>query len=239
MVNEKIKCIIIEDEAMATKLLTSYIDKMDELELVATYDSPVDFIAVQSGLDYDIIFLDIMMPEMTGMELLRTFPLHCEVIITSASPDFALDCYPLKVSDYLLKPFRLERFMDACQGAINRIRLKKQAVDKGEASPRIHMLVKVDKRLVKIKIADILYVEAAWEYAKIFTKGQTLMILTQIKSLEKELEESSFFRIHRSYLINMDHVDYIEGNMICINKTKLPVSRNYRTELLKRLNEML
>lgn len=237
MKNSSVKCVVIEDEDMATKLLVDYIEKYPELELVATFDSPVDFIVEKENLKFDLLFLDIYMPEMTGIDLIRSIPIDCEVIITSASPDFALDCYSLKVVDYLLKPYRIGRFMEAVEKATKLIRLKKFSEFKQVAPERTHMMVKVDKRLVKVKIADILYVEAAWEYAKIHTQDQCLMTLVQIKRLEQDLDNSSFFRIHRSYLINLDHVDYIEGNQVCINGNKLPVSRNYKQELMQKMNE--
>jgi DNA-binding LytR/AlgR family response regulator len=233
---KKIKCTIIEDEEPATKLLINYISEHKDLELVATFDNPIDFLKEKNNWDIDLLFLDILMPEMTGVNFLHNIPLTCEVIVTSAMPDYALECYPLKVADYLLKPFRLSRFLEATNNAIELINLKKINQEKA-SSNRTHMLLKADKRLVKVKISDIIYVEAAWEYAKVYTKDQCLMILSQIKNLERELEMSSFYRIHRSFLINLNYVSYIEGNQLCIGKTKLPISRNYRSGLLEKLNE--
>lgn len=234
MGKEKLKCIILEDEVMATNLLVDYIRKQQKLELVASFDSPVDFIAERDNLEFDLMFLDILMPEMTGIDLLKTIALDCEVIVTSASPDYALDCYPLKVADYLLKPFRLNRFINAVQRAEALIELKRNAEDnKAGIRQRTYMMVKVDKRLVKICISDILYVEAAWEYAKIFTEGRSYVVLSQIKRLEAELEACSFYRIHRSYLVNLDHIAYIEGNTLAIDNKKLPISRNYKKGLIE------
>jgi DNA-binding LytR/AlgR family response regulator len=238
MNEDKIKCVIVEDEKMATKLLVSYVGEHGGLDLVATYTNPSDFMKEKDRLEFDLLFLDVLMPKMTGVELLRHSSLSCEVIITSAMQDYALECYPLNVVDYLLKPFSLTRFREAVTHAAERIDLKRKQLEKMPVSNRTHMLLKVDKRLIKVKIADILYVEAAWEYAKIYTKDQCLVILSQIKHLEQELEASSFFRIHRSFLINLDHVSYIEGNQICIGKAKLPVSRNYKSELLRKLGEL-
>jgi DNA-binding LytR/AlgR family response regulator len=237
MNGNKIRCVIIEDEKMAVRLLKNYVSKHEDLTLVATYCSPVDYIREKDGIACDLLFLDIMMPEMTGVELLQNIPHSCEVIITSASQDYALDCYPLRVIDYLLKPFTLDRFLDAVNSAIETIYLKRN--DQIRTVPgRTNILLKVDKRLVKVKISSILYVEAAGEYSRIHTTEQRLMVLSQISNLEHELESFSFFRIHRSFLINLEHIAYIEGNQVCMGKAKLPVSRNIRMQLLEKLNSM-
>jgi DNA-binding LytR/AlgR family response regulator len=222
---------------MAVKLLTNYISRHDDLQLTATYRNPVDYIRECDRTPCDLLFLDIMMPEMTGVELLQTVSHTCEVIITSASQDYALDCYPLRVIDYLLKPFTLGRFMEAVDAAIETIRLKRNAQGLS-VTQRAHILLKVDRRLVKVKISDIRYVEAAWEYSKIYTANQSLMVLSQIKSLESELGVESFFRIHRSYLVNIEYITYVEGNQVCVGEVKLPVSRTVRAALLEKLNTM-
>jgi DNA-binding LytR/AlgR family response regulator len=237
MNGNKIRCVIIEDEKMAVKLLKSYLSEHEDLILVSTYYNPVDYIRERERIACDLLFLDIMMPGMTGVELLQNVSHSCEVIITSASQDYALDCYPLRVIDYLLKPFTLNRFLEAVNNAIETIRLKKNNLAKA-VSNRTHILLKVDKRLVKVKISDILYIEAAWEYSKIYTSEQCLIVLSQIKNLEHELEFSTFFRVHRSFLINLEHIAYVEGNQVCMGKAKLPVSRNIRTLLLEKLSEM-
>jgi DNA-binding LytR/AlgR family response regulator len=237
MNTNKIRCIIIEDEMMAVKLLTNYISRHDDLQLTTAYRNPVDYIRECDRTPCDLLFLDIMMPEMTGVGLLQTVSHTCEVIITSASQDYALDCYPLRVIDYLLKPFTFGRFTDAVDAAIETIRLKRNAQGL-PATQRAHILLKVDRRLVKVKISDIRYVEAAWEYSKIYTADQSLMVLSQIKNLESELGVESFFRIHRSYLVNIEYITYVEGNQVCVGDVKLPVSRTVRAALLERLNTM-
>lgn len=235
MNNNKIRCVILEDESLATQLLTDYISKHPDLELIATFDSPVDFIPKKDQIEFDLLFLDIFMPEMTGVELLQSFSLNCETIITTASPDHALDCYPLNVVDYLLKPIRLDRFMAATQKSVNLIRLKRNISP--EQIKRTHIIVKADKRLIKVNIDDILYIEAAWEYVKIHTVDNVHMIMTQIKKMDAELKGYSFFRIHRSYLVNLDKIDYIEGSHVAIKKAKLPISRNYKQDLLQIISD--
>ncbi|MDR1877673.1 MAG: LytTR family DNA-binding domain-containing protein [Flavobacteriaceae bacterium] len=232
----KIKCIIIEDEPMASELLVSYIKKLDTLELVASFDNPKDYIAVKENITTDLIFLDICMPEMDGINFLRMVPLDAEVIITTASQDYALKCYPLKVIDYLLKPFRYNRFVEAVNFAIEVIELKR---NKKKLNNNKFLWLKVDKKLVKVRTSDILYIEAAWEYVKVRTKKQTFMVLAQMKDFEKKLDEYNIFcRIHRSFLINMEHISYIEGNSVYIgDDISLPISRNYKSALLEKLKD--
>jgi DNA-binding LytR/AlgR family response regulator len=237
MNGNKIRCVIIEDEKIAVRLLKNYVSKHEGLTLAATYYSPVDYLREKDHVACDLLFLDIMMPKMTGVELLQSISHSCEVIITRASQDYALDCYPLRVIDYLLKPFTLDRFLDAVNNAIETIHLKRNDRNK-TASNRTCILLKADKRLVKVKISNILYVEAAGDYSRIHTTEQRLMILSQIRNLEYELEPFPFFRIHRSYLINLEHITYVEGNQVCIGIVKLPVSRSIRTQLLEKLNGM-
>ncbi|MDR2122004.1 MAG: LytTR family DNA-binding domain-containing protein [Flavobacteriaceae bacterium] len=232
----KIKCIIIEDEPMASKLLSSYIEKMDTLELVASFDNPTDYIATKENIAADLIFLDICMPEMDGISFLRMVPLYAEVIITTASQDYALKCYPLKVIDYLLKPFRYNRFVEAVNFASEVIELKRN--QKKQKNNKL-LWLKVDKKLIKVQTSDVLYIEAAWEYVKVCTKKQSFMVLAQMKDFEKKLDEYNIFcRIHRSFLINMEHISYIEGNIVYINDNiSLPISRNYKNTLFERLKD--
>lgn len=227
--------MIVEDEQHTTRLLKSYISQIDKLELLSSFTSPVDLL--NSGLldQVQIIYLDIQMPGMTGIDFLKLKPLDCEVIMITAYHDFAIEGFELNVTDYLLKPVELPRFVKATQKAIQQIQLKSSNTQPDTFSE--YITLKVDKKLIRVTVEDILYVQSDWNYLLVHTNNDKYMILSTMKSIEAELDSHDFFRIHKSFLVNMKKAKSIEGNMLeVMNGTKLPISRNFRQEVLKRFS---
>ncbi len=233
MSNPKIKCVILEDEKHTSRLMVEYVSKIDQLELVGVFLSPIEFLNFKDIEAVQIIYLDIQMPDMTGLDFLKSKSIQAEVIITTAYSEHAIEGYQLNVVDYLLKPVELSRFIQASHKAIEQINLKQKSNTKEEPD---YLILKVDKKLVKIFIKDIVYIKSDWNYIHVYTKNQKYMVLSTMKSIEDSLSHSNFIRIHKSYLINLNYFEFIEGNQIQINGTTLQVSRNHKSELIKALS---
>lgn len=231
----KYKCAIIEDEHHNQNLLQSYVSQMNKIELLGTFSSPVDFLNFDRIDEIAIIFLDIHLPGMTGIEFLKSKVTNAEVIITTAYSDYALDGYELDVVHYLLKPIELHQFIKATQKAIEQIKLKATKLE-NKKTPLKSVILKVDKKLVKVLITDIIYIKADWNYVQVYTPNAKLMVLSTMKVMEEVLP-NSFMRIHKSFLINLEHFKSLEGNTIQLtDNTQLHVSRNYKPQLLTRLS---
>jgi DNA-binding LytR/AlgR family response regulator len=230
---EKIKCVIIEDEQHTSRLMEDYVSKIKQLELMGTFISPISLLNYDKLDEIQLIYLDIQMPEMTGIDFLKSIPTNAEIILTTAYSEYALQGYELNVTDYLLKPVELGRFIAATNKAIENIKLKQLRDTKSGDDE--YIIVKVDKKHVKINIKDIVYIQSDWNYMNIYTTKEKHMVLGTLKSIEETLSAKNFVRIHKSYLINLSHVEFIEGNQVQLNGIKLQISRNYKNTLLERL----
>jgi len=239
---EVYKCIIVEDELPNIRLLESYVSNIESLELMATFVSPVDLINFKRLDEVDIIYLDIQMPVMTGIELLKTISTRAQVIMTTSYSDYAIEGFDLDVTDYLLKPIEFSRFLKASNKAIERIQLRysgKQDVVPSVVSSKSSdefVMLKVDKKLMKVVLKDIVFVQSDWNYVYVHTKTEKLVVLSTMKNIESNLNGDNFIRIHKSYLINLDYFQYLEGNQVSVNGQLLQVSRGYKADLLKRIN---
>ena len=240
---KKIRCVIVEDEAIARQILDKYLAELDDFELLASFDSPVLAQTYLRKNPVDLLFLDIEMPGLNGLSLLRSLPAPPKVIITTAYREYALEGYDLNAVDYLLKPISLDRFMKAVNKALEQSEMSQRDAP-GLAVPATapqndgldFFFVKADKKLVKVNFDDIIYIEGLKDYVIIrLTTGRVITLQT-MKSLEDRLPKGRFKRIHRSYIVAMDKIMAIEGNMIEVmekDKPKLlPIGKNYRDELL-------
>lgn len=233
--SEKIKCIIVEDEQHSARLLENYISQLEQLELLGSFVSPVELLNFKRLDEVQIIYLDIQTPGMTGVDFLKSNSINAEVIFTTAYSEYALEGYQLNVVDYLVKPVELPRFINATHKAIEQIKLKSTTPRETQKTSE-YILLKVDKKLVRTKIDDILYVQSDWNYVHVCTSEKKYMVLSTMKGIQNELASYNFVRIHKSYLMNLDHFKSIEGNLIELNDgTKLQVSRNYKQNFLDRL----
>lgn len=223
-----LQCLIVDDEPPAHKVIENYIQKIDSLVLAGNCYSAADAINKLHSETIDIMFLDIDMPDITGLDLLRSLDKSPDVILTTAYSQFALESYELGVVDYLLKPIRFERFLKS----VNRIIDKHQ---KKQSSNTDFIYVKVDGVQLKINFFDIHYIEAYGNYLKIHLSDKVIVTADVLAEFQKRLPEKMFVRIHRSYLINVNLVDKLAGNTIYLPKASLPVSHNHRDILFKAL----
>ena len=230
--SQKIKCIIVDDEPLAQQVLETYIQRIGTLELIAKCENAMEAYEVLHHEKIDVMFLDIQMPVITGVEFLRTLQNPPAVIFTTAYTDFAMEGYDLNVTDYLLKPFSFERFLNAINKATEQIVLQQQLTHEAEAS-NDYFFVKEDSKLVKINFQDIDHIECMKDYAKIFTKQRMIVTHHTMKKFEEVLPNSLFLRIHRSYIVSIPAIQSIFGNIVETPKGKLPVGANYKDELMK------
>lgn len=236
----KIRCLAVDDEELARTLLENYIERLPHLELVGQCKDPLEAIQVLQNEPVDVLFLDIQMPGLTGVEFLRTLKTRPVVIFTTAYPDYALEGYTLDVIDYLLKPFSFERFVQAVNKAGEMLRLKTGNGNTATAVPeeepvRDFILVKSEHKIHRIKYDDILYIESMREYVAYYTPNGRILSLNSLKSLEEELPADRFMRIHKSYIVSLEKIETLEGNQLHIGKEKLPIGASYREEVLARI----
>ncbi|HEY0741281.1 MAG TPA: LytTR family DNA-binding domain-containing protein [Chryseosolibacter sp.] len=223
-------CLIVEDEPLARNLLTEYVRKVSFLNLVKACSNPMEALEVLRTNTIDILFLDIQMPEITGITLLKILQKKPMVILTTAYSEYALESYELDVVDYLLKPITFDRFLKAVDKASQRITTPGvPATDKpqGESSPDF-VFVKDGTKLVKIVFDDILYVEGLKDYVTIHTKTQKVVTLQRLKALEMQLPPEKFIRIHHSYIIALKAIDVIHKGEVQIGNAMIPISDSYK-----------
>jgi two-component system, LytTR family, response regulator len=237
-----LQTLIVDDEKPAVELLLAYAAKIPELEVVATAHSAISAKAILQEKPVDLLFLDIQMPDLTGLQLLRMLKNPPAVVLTTAYSEFALESYELDVLDYLLKPIEFGRFFKAVsklvgrscpdpsgwQSAVGHKMVNSQA----EETKEDYFFVKTDHQIVKVNFADILFIESLREYVRIHTPTQRIVARLAMQRLAEELPSAKFIRIHRTYIVNIDAVQKIEGNMLHIGKETLPISKGKREEFL-------
>lgn len=222
-------CIIIEDEPAAQTLLQSYLAKCPDFRLCGTF---YDAISAQVFLDsnpIDLIFLDINLPEMSGVSFLRSLVRPPLVIFTTAYPQYAVDGFDLEVVDFLLKPFSFERFCKSVNKAREKIKTKT------EAPLPSKIAVKSDKKIYQLALDDILFVESCGDYVQVYCTQKKLMVHGTLKSWEEKLIGSQFLKIHRTIVVNLQKIEHIDGNIICIEEHKLPISEQYKDQIIERM----
>jgi len=222
-------CLIIEDEPLARNLMKDYVQKVPYLTLVEAFSNPISALEVLKSRHIDILFLDIQMPEITGISLLKTLQQKPFVILTTAYSQYALEGYELDVVDYLLKPITFERFLRAVDKVNQRVAVAaKPETENTVTDTRSFVFVKDGTKLVKIHLDDILYIEGLKDYVTIHTKEKKVVTLQRLKALEDQLPLNQFIRIHHSYIIAVDAIETIFKNEIQIGKALLPISESYR-----------
>lgn len=221
----EIKCIITDDEPMARKGLRRYIEKIDFLTLIGECEDAIQLNTMLRTKQVNLIFLDIEMPEITGIELLSNMTNRPKVVIVSAYEQYALKGYEFDVTDYLLKPVSFERFLKS----VNKIHdlLEKES----NSNPDKYVFIKSNKQLKKIILKNILFVESLGNYVIIYTPETKEIIYTTLRHIGESLQSDSFLQVHRSYIVNMDHIKSIEGNILNIGNHKIPVARNFRDKI--------
>lgn len=229
----KIKCIVIDDEELARVLLTEYIEKIPNLELAGAFSSPLQALEVLQREKIDLVLLDIQMPDLTGIQFLKSLESKPVVIFTTAYPEFALEGYELDVVDYMVKPFTLERFLHGINKAIKILKGAKHEPDKINGD---FLIVYADHKIYRIELSSILYIEGLREYVSYYTSdGKRIIALESLKKLEEILPKDKFIRTHRSYIVPINLIKVIEGNNVLINGKFIPIGVSYREEVLKRV----
>lgn len=226
------RCLIVDDEPLAREGLEQYVRKMPGLELTGSCQSAIDAIAFLQKEKPDLLFLDIQMPEMTGLELMKALQQPPKVIFTTAYREFAVDGFDLNAVDYLVKPISFERFARAVQKVQQNLESNPTETHKKVED---HIFIKSDGQIIKIPISEIIYAESAKDYVFIYTVAKRYMALLPLKQLEENLPASQFIRIHRSFLVATASVDRLEGNYLYIGKTKLPISRSLHDEIYQKV----
>jgi DNA-binding LytR/AlgR family response regulator len=233
---KKLRCIIIDDEPVARKILREFTEKIPYLELLGQFENAMQAGAFLQNNEVDLLFVDIEMPKLSGIEFLQEIGIRPLVILTTAFPQYALAGYELDIIDYLLKPFAFSRFQKAVQKAWD-FRQMKEAVSPGGANTFI--FVRSERRIEKLELKDILYVESLGNYAGIYTETKKIMAYLTLKSLESQLPPSEFIKVHQSYLVNFSRITAIEGNELRLGQKVLPIGRNYKDPVMAVIQQRL
>ncbi len=232
-----INAIIVDDEPLAQDVLEQHLGKIPEVNLIAKCDNAIEAREILNANEIDLVYLDIQMPQLSGIEFVKTLTNPPAIIFTTAFDNYAVEGFELNAVDYLLKPISLERFLKATNKAIESIEKqhRSQATEL-DAAEDDFIFVKADKKLVKINYSDVLYIEGLKDYVIIKRDEKRVITLQTMKSLEAKLPSSIFLRIHRSYIVNLGKIEAIMGNVVEIKEKgqvkHLPVGKNYRDELL-------
>jgi two-component system, LytTR family, response regulator LytT len=224
-----ITTIAIDDEPLALLLVTGYIEKTPGLKLLGKYDNPVDAAEFLADVSVDLVFVDIQMPDLSGIEFTRLMEKGPKVIFTTAYEKYALEGYKLEIVDYLLKPFSYEEFLAAVHKAKKLIRLE-QNIPMNIESNNEFLFLKSDYKIKRINFNDILYIEGLKDYVKVYilNSPKPVLSLTTLKLLESKLPDAKFMRVHRSFIVNLEKIDTIERSRIVFGKEYIPVSDQYK-----------
>jgi DNA-binding LytR/AlgR family response regulator len=236
----KLNCLIVDDEPIAQQILENYILKIEALHLIGKCSNAFEALNVLHQTQIDILFLDIKMPSLSGLDMLKTLQNPPKVILTTAFSEFGVESYEYGITDYLLKPIPFDRFLKS----VNKILLpqnldfpQKQAEEKPTAEPTF-IFFKADKKIHKFYFADILIVEGCGNYVKIHTKNdKPLMVLEKLTEMHDKLPLKQFLRVHKSFIVNVSHIKIIEGNMLTIQDKVIPISTSFKQNLDGLINE--
>ncbi|MGN8055916.1 LytR/AlgR family response regulator transcription factor [Pedobacter sp. 22163] len=235
-----LRCLIVDDEPLAHGVITEYAKDIPFINIVGNCYRPTAALDFLNKQQVDLIFLDIRMPKLNGLDFLRTLQHKPLIIITSAYEEYALEGFDLAVCDYLLKPFRFDRFLKAINRALELYNLKKQTdgpieIEKAETKSDEQISIKADKRHILVKTEEIQYLESLGNYVKVWKNGNFILTPRTLTSFEDQLPADYFIRIHKSFMLNKKYVDYLAGNTIMLkNGQELPIGKNYKG-VIKRL----
>lgn len=233
------KCLIVDDEAHALDVLETYIDRLDDLQLVGRCTNAIEAYNLLQRESVDLLFLDIQMPKLTGIEFLKNIEQPPKVIFTTAYRDYALEGYELNVLDYLLKPISFERFLKAVskanQKSATSSSLPVTTPEQAAEDPILYL--KADKKMIKVRLQDILWIESLKDYVMVKTEEKEVITYQKISYLDEKLPEDRFLRVHRSFIISRDKIDAFSATQVEIGQHSIPIGRNYKVEVLNELNK--
>jgi DNA-binding LytR/AlgR family response regulator len=235
----KIKCLVIDDEPLARDLMRSHIEKLENFEIVAECGDAMKALQALRNHPVDLMFMDIQMPQITGIEFLKTLKHPPKVIITTAYREYALDGFELDVVDYLLKPITFNRFLKAVNKFYQLAQEEKQneiPSANGIQPEEAFIYVKENKKVIKVHLNEILYVEGLSEYVQIYTESKKIITKTSMTNMEEKLPEADFMRIHKSYIVSMSKIEAFTSNSIEVPGKELPIGRSYKNSVLEALH---
>ena len=230
----KLKCIIIDDEPIARKVLEEFIEDIDFLELIGKAENPVKASALLGDEEVDLVFLDINMPKLNGIDFIKSSKNLPAIIMTTAYPEYAAEGFALDVLDYLVKPISFERFLKACNKAKNYQRLSNQSIQLPQKTSD-HFFIKCDNSIEKVFYHDLLYIEGLLNYVILHTASGKMIVYMTIKSMLEQLPQDIFIKVHKSYIVNLNKINGIEGNAVKIGNTKITISQNLKEEVLNKI----
>lgn len=228
------KCIIVDDEPLAIEIIESYVDRLDELELVARCNNAIKAFEILQKEEVDLMFLDIQMPKLTGIDFIKTLKNPPKIILTTAYRDYALESYELDVVDYLLKPISFDRFLVALQKAYKNDKSELNFSTSNTSEEYIYL--KADKKMVKVMLCDILYIESLKDYIRVKTHDKDVITHQKISYLEEKLPDDQFIRIHRSFIVPLKKIESYSSSAIEVPGKELPIGRLYKNKVLDTLN---
>ena len=235
------KCIIVDDEPLAIEVIESYVARLDDFEIVAKCSNALKAFEILQKQEVDVIFLDIQMPKLTGIEFLKSLQHPPQVIFTTAYRDYAIESYELDVVDYLLKPISFDRFLKSVGKLYNENKVSPKLASSTLPQPQqesedAYIYLKVDKKMVKILLKEIVYIESLKDYVRIRTAEKAIVTHQKISYLEEKLPEECFMRIHRSYIVSISKVESYSSTSIEVPNQELPIGRNYKNQVMSVLN---
>ncbi len=222
-------CIIVDDDELSRAALRKCIERADFLTILTECKDAVEAQKFIRDNQVDLMFLDVEMPEMSGIEFIKNVEVSCQVIIVSSKKEYAVDAFEYNVTDYLLKPVQYARFLKAVEKA-------RQIYENVQSEGSNSLLIKQESKLVKLELVNIYYIEAFSDYVNIYTKTARYTVLSTMKAIESKLPSAEFMRVHRSYIVRLDRISVIEENTIVLNDKLIPVSRSNKDGLVRRLN---
>ena len=233
----KTKCVIVDDEPLARDLIRGHVEKLENFEIVAECDNAMKALSALREKHVDLIFMDIQMPQITGIEFLKTLKHPPKVIITTAYREYALEGFELDVVDYLVKPITFERFLKSVNKFYQMCQVQNvpnSTSDKAQEESFIY--VKENKKVIKVYLSEIRYIEGLSEYVQIYTDKRKIITKTSMALMEEKLPASNFLRIHKSYIVQVSKIEAFTANTIEIQGKELPIGRNYKNAVLNSLN---
>ncbi|WP_109097554.1 LytTR family DNA-binding domain-containing protein [Aquimarina sp. AU58] len=235
--SSKISCIIVDDEPTAREIISSHLSKIDRIEVIATCSNALEAFNCINTQKVDLIFLDINMPEISGISFAKSINKDIKIIFTTAYREYAIDGFDLHAVDYLLKPIAYERLLNAIHNYFE-VYHKTESSKTIETSSNEFIFVRSDRRMKKVDFAEIIYIESYSDYVKIHCSSNTIVSRETISTIESKLPQQYFMRTHRSYIIAISRIDSFSNEEIIVGKNSIPISRNYKAEVLSRLENM-
>ena len=229
----KLSCIAVDDEPLALEKIKSYVEKVDSLELVSTFDNGISTLSFLKENRIDVMFLDVQMEDLSGIQLLETIALKPKVILTTAYDKYTLKGFELNVTDYLLKPFSFQRFLQAIDKVYDIVLSEKNRTptshnENNHKAQQDYIFVRADSKYKKVNFDEILFIEGMKDYIRIHTISDKMMTLKSFIQIAEHLPENIFIRVHKSYLVSISKIDSIERNTIIIGENRIPIGERYR-----------